>query len=105
MPEWTKERTGSCPSNRPRGKRFAAYIKAQFNELALPRPRPSRWPGKPSLCRPPNNAPFWVTSALPLERTSVLVQATSALCQKRTSIGLGVDARYADAAALPKAMP
>ena len=26
--------TGSCPSNGPRGRRFAAYIKAQFNELA-----------------------------------------------------------------------
>jgi hypothetical protein len=28
VPEWTKERTGSCPSNGPRGRRFAAYIKA-----------------------------------------------------------------------------
>jgi hypothetical protein len=28
VPEWTKERTGSCPSKCPRGRRFAAYIKA-----------------------------------------------------------------------------
>ena len=53
----------------------------------LPPSAPSRWPGEPSLCHRPNNAPFGVMSALPLGRTPP--RAASRLSAKYRHRGVG----------------